>query len=156
VGSKIKRYHVEKHSVEYGDLVEDTIQIEIPVTLADYVGEVAIDSTGVKFETRSWKVTSELVKHLKHAYLAAYADSPSETDATVKVELYNYTDSSVVTSLEYAGEGGYKESSDIATSVKDLAGKQIGVRVNVTAASGTTGATQVFRAAVLRLVLGIS
>jgi len=156
MGSKIKRYHVEKHSVEYGDLVENTIQIEIPVTLTDVAGTYAIDSTGVKYIARSWKVTSELVKHLKHAYLVTYAETPSATDATAKVSLFNYTDDTTITYVEYVGEGGLKESSDVADTLKTLVGKEIGAKIEVTTASATTGATQTFRSIVLRLVLGIS
>ena len=156
MGSKIKRYHVERHAVEYTDLVEDTIQIAIPVHLLAKSVEVAIDSTGVKEQCGDFKVASEMVKHLKNAYLTAVADAPSATDATVKVELYNVTDASVVTSLEYAGEGGFKTSSDIADTLKTLTAKQLRARINVTTASATTGATQVFRSIVLRLVLGIS
>lgn len=156
MGSKIKRYHVEKHSVEYGDLVENTIQIAIPIHLLAKQTEVAIDSTGIKENTGYFTLTSEMIKHLKEAYLESFADTPSATDATVKVELYNYTDGEVVTSIEYSGVGGFKKSSDISTTLKTLGGKVLFGRINVTTASATTGATQSFRSIVLRLVLGIS
>ena len=156
MGSKIKRYHVEKHSVEYTDLVEDTIQIAIPVHLLATARSVAIDSTGVKENCGHFTITSEMVKHLKEAYLEAYASTPTATDATVRAELYNVTDAEVITYVEYAGEGGSKVSSDIASTLKTLTGKVLCGRINVTTASATTGATQTFRSIVLRLVLGIS
>lgn len=156
MGSKIKRYHVEKHAVEYTDLVENTIQIAIPIHLLAGQLSIPIDSTGIKNIVGHFKLTSEMVKHLKEAYLTSTADAPSATDATVHVELYNVTDGSVVAYVEYAGEGGTKVSSDIASTLKTLAGKWFNARLNVTTASATTGATQVFRSIVLRLVLGIS
>ena len=152
----IRRHQIGKHAVEYTDLVEDTIQLAIPIHLLAKSVEVAIDSTGEKETCGHFKITSELVKHLKHAYLEVLADTPSATDATVDVHLWNWTDSSSITTVSYAGEGGFKASSNIADTVKTLAGKVVNARIYVSTASATSGATQVFRSIVLRLVLGVS
>lgn len=143
-------------NITYDKLAPDTVQFDVIIPLLAKSVEVAIDSTGVKESSGHFEVTSELVKHLKHAYLEAYADDPSATDAVVRVELHNITDDAVVTYLEYSGSGGYLKSSDIADSLKGLGGKRICQRINVTTASATSGATQVFRSVILRLVLGIS
>jgi len=154
--AKIRRHSVGKEAIQYTHLASNTIQIAIPVHLFATAETVSIDSTGLKKNSGHFTLTSEMVKHLKEAYLESYADDPTATDATVRVELYNVTDGSVVTYVEYAGEGGYKISSDIADTLKTLTGKLLSGRIYVTAASATTGAAQIFRSIVLRLVLGIS
>jgi len=156
LGSKIKRYHVEKSSIEYQDLVSNTIQIVIPIHLLAKSVEVAIDSTGEKETSGHFKITSELVKHLKEAYLEALADSPSATDAVVDIHLWNWTDAESVTTVSFSGEGGFKASSDIADTLKTLTDKVVNGRIYVSTASATSGATQTIRSIVLRLVLGIS
>ena len=152
----IRHYHVDKHSLTYDKLAENTIQIEIPIHLLAKSISVSIGSTGVKEICGHFTLRSEALKHLKAAYFEALADTPSATDATVNVELYNVTDSSVVATLTYSGAGGYKATSDISSTLKALSGKLLAARINVTTASATTGATQTFRSAVLLLVLGIS
>ena len=152
----VRRYHLDRHSVDLDHIIPNTIQIAIPVHLLATSLSVAIDSTGVKYTGGHFTLTSEMIKHLKAAYLEAAADAPSATDASVDVELYNVTDAAVVAKITFAGEGGVKASSDIASSLKDLAGKVLAGRINVTTASATSGATQTFRSIVLRLVLGVS
>jgi len=152
----IRHYHLDKYSITYDQLQTNTIQLAIPIHLLAKSVSVAIDSTGVKEDSGHFTLTSEMVKHLKYAYLEAYADAPSATDASVDVELYNVTDGAVVTKVTYAGDSGLKTSSDIASTLKGLAGKVLSARINVTTASATAGATQTFRSVVLRLVLGIS
>ena len=152
----IRHYHVDKHSLTYDKLAENTIQIAIPIHLLANTVTININSTGTKINTGHFTLTEEMVKHLKEAYLEARASTPSATDATVKVELYNVTDASIVTSVTFAGDGGTKISSDISSTLKTLVGKVLSGRVEVTTASATTGATQDINSIVLRLVLGIS
>jgi len=156
MSSKVKRFHVEKGVVEYQDLVDNTIQLVIPIHLLAKSIEIAIDSTGEKETSGHFKITSELVKHLKEAYLEVLADDPSATDATVDVHLWNWTDASSITTVSFSGEGGFKASSDIASTLKNLTDKVVNGRIYVSTASATSGATQIFRSIVLRLVLGIS
>jgi len=153
---RVKRQHIPKKQIDYEHLSPNTIQLNTIINLLATEVDVPIDSTGIKHNCGLIKVTSEMVKHLKEAYFEAYASTPSATDASVDVELYNATDGEVITALTFAGVGGYKESSDIASTLKTLAGKIVSVRINVKTASATSGATQTFRSAHLRLVLGIS
>jgi len=154
--ARIRKYQVGPKIIEYGDLVANTIQIAIPIVLLGKSVSIAIDSTGVKDSSGHFTLTSEMIKHLKSAYLEAHADAPSATDAVVVVELYNETDGAVVASISFSGAGGHSVSGDIKSDIENLAGKVLSGRINVTTASGTAGATQVFRSIVLRLVLGIS
>jgi len=154
--AKIRRHSVGKEAIQYTHLASNTIQIVVPIHLLAKSVTVAIDSTGEKETCGHFKITSELVKHLKYAYLEVLADTPSATDATVDVHLWNWTDASSITTVSYAGEGGFKASSDIASTLKTLTDKVVNARIYVSTASATTGATQVFRSIVLRLVLGIS
>ena len=152
----IRHYHVDKASITYDKLAENTIQIAIPIHLLAKSVSVAIGSTGVKEACGHFTLTSEMIKHLKEAYLEANADTPSATDATVNVELYDSNAGSVIASVSFAGAGGTQVSSDISTDIKNAVGHVLYARINVATASATTGATQTFRSIVLRLVLGIS
>ncbi len=152
----IRHYHVDKHSLTYDKLAENTIQIAIPIHLMAYVTSINIGSTGVKLIVGDFTLTSEMIKHLKEAYLEAAAGTPSATDATVAVELYDSDAGTVLGSVTFSGAGGTQVSSDISSALKNAVGHILYVRINVTTASATTGATQTFRSVVLRLVLGIS
>ena len=152
----IRHYHVDKHSLTYDKLAENTIQIAIPIHLLAKSVTIDITSTGVKESAGHFTLTSEMVKHLKEAYLEARAAAPSATDATVVVELQNATDGTTITSVTFAGVGGTKISDDIASTLKTLVGKVIAGVIRVTTASATSGATQQFNSIILRLVYGIS
>lgn len=141
-------------SLEY--IEKNTIQLEIPISFFEGKLSIAIDSTGVKHETANYLISSELVKHLKSAYLEGAIINFGATDATVAIELYNATDASVVTSISLSSDSYRTRSSDIADTLKGLAGKEVRVRVNVTTASATSGATADLISAKLILVLGVS
>jgi len=148
--------HLLRGLIKKEHIAKDEIQIEIPIVF--FAGElsIAIDSTGVKYESGNYLISNELVKHLKKAYLEAAITDFSATDATVAVELYNVTDASVVTSVSLSSDNYRARSSDIGDTIKGLVGKEVRARVNVTTASGTSGATAKVRAIKLILVLGIS
>lgn len=132
------------------------IVFAVPIHLLAKSVSIPIDSTGVKENSGHFTLSSEILKYVKEAYLEAYADTPTATDASVAVELYNVTDGAVVASITFAGAGGSVVSSDIASSIANLVGKVLSARINVKTASATAGATQTFRSIVLRLVIGIS
>ena len=138
------------------NLAKFPVKIAIPIPLLAKSTSVAIDSTGVKESSGHFEIPSELLKHVTSAFLEAYADAPSATDAVVAVELYNVTDSSVIASVSYSGDSGLKKSSDIASALSGLAGKTICGRLRVTTASGTSGATQVLRSIVLVLIIDLT
>ena len=147
---------VVKHARTNEDLAKYLVKIAVPLIITDFIGDVAIDSTGVKAQTYAFKIPSEAFKHIRGMKFTSYTDDPTATDAVLRVELYNYTDGEVVAYNEYAREGGYKEA-DISESVaKALNGKLLGQRVNVTTASATSGATQKVRMVALWLIYDLT
>jgi len=147
---------VIKHRVTNEDLARFPVQFVVPVHLLAKSVSVAIDSTGEKETCGHFKLTSELLKHLSEAYLEVLADEPSATDATVDVHLWNWTDASSIVKVSFSGAGGFKASGNIAGTLKGLAGKVVNARIYVATASGTSGATQVFRSIVLRLIYDLT
>jgi|GEM_PF-2875465 len=145
-----------KHKVTNETLSKYIVKIAIPVPLLAKSISVAIDSTGVKEESGHFTLPAEALKHIKEAYLEAYADDPSATDAEVNVELVDVSTATVIASVTFAGEGGDKKTSNIATTLKDYSEKLISARINVTTASATSGATQTFRSIVLVLVYDLT
>jgi len=145
-----------KHIRTGEELAKFPVKLELPLHMLAKSVTIAIDSTGEKEACGHFKITSHLIKHLSKAYLTAYADDPSATDATVNVELMDTATGTAIVTISYSGEGGSKASSDIASTLKDYVDKLVHVRINVTTASATSGATQVFRSIVLRLVYDLT
>ena len=140
------------HAKTAETLAKFPVKLAIPVHLLAGRETIAIDSTGSKGTMGHFDLKEEIVKHLSEAYFAANAVAPTATDAVVEAQLYNTTDAEVVVAVEFSGEGGHKTSSDIASTLKNLAGKRLALRLYVTTASATAGAEQTFRSAVLLLV----
>ena len=152
----IASHHLLKKVIAADNLKSETNEIAVPIHLLAKSVSVVIDAAGDAEKCGHFTLTTEMLKHLKEAYFEADADAPSETDAVVDVKLYNETDGADVVALTFSGEGGHKTSSDISSDLSGLAGKVLSVRITVSTASATSGATQVFRSAVLRLVFGVS
>lgn len=140
------------HSRTAETLAKFPVKFAIPIHLLAKSVNVAIDSTGDKEHVGHFTLTAEMVKHLKKAYLEAYAGTPSATDAVLVVKLHNFTDGVDITSVTYSGDSGLKVSPDIASTLKTLAGKILKAIITVTTASATAGATQPISSIVLRLV----
>jgi len=140
------------HAKTAETLVKYPVQLVIPVHLLAKSVEIAIDSTGEKETCGHFKLTSELLKHLKEAYFEVLADDPTATDAVVDVHLWNWTDASSIVKVSFSGAGGFKPSSNIADTLKTLANKVVNGRIYVSTASATSGAKQVFRSIVLKLI----
>ena len=147
----IRHWHLDAGSIRINNFPENEIQIAIPITLLAEYYQCTIDSTGVKLVVGFFNVDSELVKHIKSAYLLANAGEPTAT-----VELYNWTDGNVIAYIEYAGDSGIKTTNISADTLKQLVGKTLVARINVTTASATSGATQAFSSIKLVIKLGIS
>jgi len=140
------------HAKTAETLAKFPVMLELPLHMLAKSVEVAIDSTGEKEVCGHFRVTLPLLKHLTEAYLTAYAEDPSATDAVVDVELMDTATGTAIATISYSGEGGSKASSNIASTLKDYVDKLVHVRIKVSTASATSGATQVFRSIVLRLV----
>ncbi|MCD6590269.1 hypothetical protein J7K74_03760 [Candidatus Woesearchaeota archaeon] len=146
---------ITRGSIGIDHLKPGTIELEIPIDFFQNRLTIAIDSTGVKFTSGKYLLSSTLLKYVKEAYLEAGMDSFTATDAAVAVELYNDTDGTVIASVTFSNDNRRNRSADIASSIIGLAGKEVSVRVNVTTASATAGATAIFKSARLILVLSI-
>lgn len=106
-------------------------------------------TTGVKYEgkTRQY-VDSSLSSDERTAYLEVGIGS-SAGDETVSVELYDYDQSAVVSSQSVMGGSPRTRSGEMGNQLVE--GNEVGVRFNVTSASGTSGAT--FTALMARLMV---
>jgi len=140
------------HAKTAETLAKYPVQLVIPVHLLAKSIEIAIDSTGEKENCGHFKITSELLKHLKEAYFEVLADDPTATDAVVDVHLINWTDETSEAMVSFVGEGGFKSTGNIADTLKTLENKIVCISIYVSAASATSGAKQVFRSIVLRLI----
>jgi len=96
---------------------------------------LAADSTGVKASSPRAKLNATLLKKL--IVRATISSIPS--DATVRVEVYDVTKGSVLGYVEFAGATGTDQETEITSGWDD--GDLVEIRVNVTTASGTSGAT---------------
>ena len=156
----VRRYHVEKDSINgsdhiidssipYTKLESNTIVLVIPIIgVHDQTG-LAADSTGVKYEGPRFKIYT---RHLKEAVLRA-TWSASHSDSVTAIELYDVTAGAVRGSL--SGNSGTDEETSI--TVSDLVdGHLHEIRVNVTTASATSGATTDVKYAILELKYGVS
>jgi len=140
------------HAKTAEELAKFPVKLEIPVHLHAHKIAFKIDTTGVKKECGHFKLLSQALKHLTEAYFAAYLSDPTATDAEVHVELVDLDSGTAIASLTYAGEGGYKESSNIAESLKDYADKVLYGEVEVVTASATADASQTLHSITLLLV----
>jgi hypothetical protein len=132
-------------------LATDTIRLEIPVPLGYIPTSLATDSTGVKFETKQYLVSSDLLACAKAAYFET--DLQQLTGGTVAIELYDYTAATVRTSISLSATTKRSRSGDIKASL--VAGNPVGVRFNCVTA-GASGSVGGGASPVLIVVIGIS
>jgi len=141
--------HIIDGSISYTKLSSNTIQIVIPIIgIHDQTG-LAADSTGVKYEGPRFKINT---RHLKSAVLRA-TWSASHSDSVTAIELYDVTDGAVRGSLSGNADTDAETSIDVSALVD---GNLHELRVNVTTASATSGATTDVDYAILELTYGIS
>jgi len=106
--------------------------------------KVAIDSTGIKHMTGFLKLHEEFFENALAAVFGAAAESPSATDAEVKVRLKDSATGDILCDLVFSGEGGTKEAKIDPSELTNRKGHNIYAVIEVTAASATSGATQLF------------
>ena len=139
---------IASSTITYDKLAANTIYILVTLTLG-YPGSVAADSTGVKFESAKVKTSARHLKKLR--VRAKVSDIPS--DATIRIEIYDYTAGTVLGYVEFSGSTGESEA-EVTSGWTD--GNLIGLRVNVTTASATSGATATIDYVILEAEYGIS
>jgi len=150
MGRAVKRHHVEKGAIEYGDLVENTVEFEIAIPLGYIPEGQDMGTTGVKYESKRYLISDQLKKHLKRAYFET--DLQEITGGTVALECFDYTAGAAIATLTRTTT---TKRARATISLADLvAGNAVGVRYNVTVAA--TGAVGGGCSPVLVLVYGIS
>ena len=134
-------------------ITADTIRIEIPISLlTNSQTGLAADATGVKYETPyQLLVSADMLQSAKAAYIEAHIEA-SATDSATAVEFYDVTAAAVRGSAS-ANAGARVRSADFKGSL--VAGNEHTVRIDVTTASATAGATTGVQMARLILVIGI-
>jgi len=133
-------------------LAADTIRLEIPIPLGYIPTGLATDSTGVKFESKQYLISSDVLACAKAAYFES--DLQQLTGGTVTLELYDYA--AAVVRDSFALSAATKRNRSTA-NIKDslVAGNPVGVRFNVTTA-GAAGSVGGGCSPVLIIVVGIS
>jgi hypothetical protein len=132
-------------------MATDTIRIEVAIPLGHIPTGLATDSTGVKFESKQYLISSDLLACAKAVYFET--DLQQLTGGTVALELYDYAAATVITSMSLSATTKRARSADVKASL--VAGNPVGVRFNVTTA-GATGSVGGGASPVLVVVLGIS
>jgi len=144
---------IPKESLTKNRFVADTIKIEqqIPVLTNEQTG-LAADSTGVKYTTPyTFNLSTRLLDSAKAVYIEGDIEA-SETDSVTAVELYDATALAVRGS--FSGNAGDRlRSGDLKASL--VAGNEHQIRVNVTTASATAGATTGVRRSSLIVEIGV-
>jgi len=133
-------------------LPSQAIKIVHRIHFLEAFPSIALDSTGTKYKTARNLLESEDVDNLVAAYFEAAITNFTATDATVEVILQNDTDGVDIVSIPFTGDSFRKRVTLSVDDVKALAGKEISVRVDVTTASATSGATAGFKSAKLILI----
>jgi len=132
-------------------LAADTIRLEIPIPLGYIPTGLATDSTGIKFESKQYVVSTDALSCAKAAYFES--DLQQLTGGAIALELYDYTAAVVRTNLSLSATTKRTRSDNILASL--VAGNTVGVRFNVTTA-GVAGSVGGGCSPVLILVLGVS
>jgi len=128
----------------------DTIRLEIAIPLGFIPTGLATDSTGVKFESKQYLISSDLLQSAKNVYFES--DLQQLTGGAVSLELYDYTAAVVRASLSLSATSKRTRSADIKASL--VIGNPVGVRFNVTTA-GAAGSVGGGCSPVLVVVIGI-
>jgi len=160
VSSKISRFEIERDAVDgskhirdatipKGKLQENTITFIVPLQLIKDKTGLAADSTGVKYTSGKFKIDTNGLKSV--TIRATW--SASATDSVTAIELYDETAGAVRGSVN-GNAGTDAEASVGVASIVD--GNLHSLRVNVTTASGTSGATTDVTYAILELKYGYS
>jgi len=112
-------------------LATDTIRIEIPITLTRFPKGLDAATTGVKDESNSYLVSSDLLACAKAIYFEAGLEQIS-SGAAVAVELYGATEGAVIASLSFTSPSKRARTADIKASL--VAGREYYARINVVTA----------------------
>jgi len=140
---------VASGGIQTSDLATNAVKVTVIIVSLENRTGLAADSTGVKAEGARFKIDTTGLKSitLRATWTASHSDS------TTAIELYDVTAGAVRGSV--SGNTGTDVEASISPS-DIVSGNLHELRVNVTTASGTAGATTDCIYAVLELVYGFS
>jgi len=134
--SKIDGAKIHDGSITASKLGTNEIYVRATAAQIEKKTGLAADSTGVKASSPRFKFSSKGAKQL----ILRSSISSIPSDATVRVGVYNVTKGAYVFYRDYAGATG--ENEDTQTDLSGIDdGDVLEIRVEVTTASGTSGAT---------------
>jgi len=142
VAATITKDRVASNTIRFG--------VQMPIIAETARTGLAADSTGVKWTSIDLIFTADELQSLKGAYIEG-TWTASNTDSITQIELYDETAATVIASV--SGNTGTNSRSTAGTIT---AGNTLKVRVNVTTASATVGATTDVTKAILILIFGVS
>jgi hypothetical protein len=148
MGSKVKRYHVEKGAVETDDLVEGALKFEIPIP-------VVVDKQSVTSATLAtldgyarWILSDFLANYID----AIYVELEYATAGAGNIDLYDITNSAKIADL-VTPTGAVTHTITRVDVTSAMKAKTSAITVGIQAAGDGTNAATVHSA---KLVLAIS
>lgn len=141
----------ERRLISKSDIIPNTIRAEIAIPLGFIPTGLDTATTGIKFETKQYLVSADLLQSAKAVYFES--DLQQLTGGTVALELYDYTAAAIRASLTLSAPTKRARSADIRAAL--VSGNSVGVRFNVTTA-GAVGSVGGGCSPVLIIVLGIA
>ena len=150
MGSKIKRYHVERSAVETEDLVEGAIKLEVPIP-------IVVDSQNVTSATLAtlngwarWILSDFLANYID----AIYVELEYATGGAGNIDLYDITNSTKIADLVAPTSAVTHTITrvDVTTAMK---AKTSAITIGIRAAGDGTNAATVYSAKLI-LVMSFS
>lgn len=147
---------IARKTISYEKLKENTIMWEENIALFAGKMSIAIDSTGTKYESGRITVSDEMIRHLKSAYLRFSIRDFGATDAVVTISVEDMDSGTTLVSISTSSDTHEGLSADIVNALKSSKGNKIYIKVEVSTASGTAGATANIYYLGLKLIYGVS
>jgi len=127
MGSKVKRYHVERGSIEPEDLIAGAIKFEIPIPIVVDNQSVTSSTLATLSGYAKWKLGNFKSDYIDYVYVELEYESAGAGD----VDLYNISDSSKIADLvaPTAAQAHTITRVDVTTEMKAItAEKTIGIQ----------------------------
>lgn len=139
-------------ALDYTQMISDTIQIKIPVTIPDSVqSSLAADSTGVKY-TSAFKFRIP-ARHVKDIVVRS-TWTASATDSVTEIDLIDESSGNIIASVSGNAETDIESSNYNSANLTDDGLTY--VQAQITTASATTGATFDIAYITVEIRLGVS
>jgi len=153
----VRKYHLDKHSVDETKISPTTIQLElaIPLLPGRYTG-LALDTVGVKVDCPTlYLLSAELLKHVKAAYFEVAFDLSGTTAGAFEARLRDVTAGVDVATISILPGASSKRTR--SADIKDAltSGNEVGSQLVVVTAAAAGEIGDLIDAKLI-LVIGIS